>query len=155
MNQTGPAHGQFSIQKVYTRDISVETPNSPAIFQEQWQPTVDIQMDSTHQALQEGLHEVVLSITVTVKVGERTAFLVEVNQAGVFTVQGLPEPQLAHMLGAFCPNILFPYAREAVTDLSTRAGFPPLILAPVNFEALYAQRMQQQAQQGDQAQPGT
>jgi preprotein translocase subunit SecB len=139
-----PAQGHFAIQRIYCKDISFETPNSPHIFQQQWQPQADLQIDTQATDLGNGTYDITLSITATVKVEDKTAFLVEVNQAGIFTASGIPEEQLGPMLGAFCPNILFPYAREAISDISARGGFPPLILSPVNFDALYAQRMQQQ-----------
>ncbi len=134
--------GQFLIQKIYVKDLSFETPNSPAIFMEQWRPEVNVQLNTTSNPLNQENFEVVLSITVTVKAGERTAYLAEVHQAGIFTLASIPEPHLGQMLGAFCPNILFPYAREVISDLSVRGGFPPLLLAPVNFDAIYMQRMQ-------------
>lgn len=140
--------GQFAIQRIYCKDISFETPNSPLIFQEQWQPQAELNIDTNSVDLGDGVYDVTLAITATVKVGDKVAFLVEVNQSGIFTATGIPEEQLGPMLGAFCPNILFPYARETISDLSNRGGFPPLLLSPVNFDALYAQRMQhQQAQE--------
>jgi preprotein translocase subunit SecB len=147
--------GQFAIQRIYCKDISFETPNSPMIFQEEWQPQADLQIDTKSSDLGNGVYDVSLGITATVKVGDKVAFLVEVNQCGIFSATGIPEEQLGPMLGAFCPNILFPYAREAISDISSRGGFPPLLLSPVNFDALYAQRMQQQqAQAAAPAQPG-
>jgi preprotein translocase subunit SecB len=152
-NDPNPAdstqRGQFGIQRIYVKDISFETPNSPAIFREQWTPAVNLELHSESKALEPNVYEVVISITVTVKVGELTAFLAEVRQAGIFSIQGLDAPQLGPTLGAFCPNILFPYAREAVSDLVVRGGFPPLYIAPVNFDALYAEqvRRHQQTQQ--------
>lgn len=137
------AQGQFAIQRIYCKDVSLETPNSPTIFQEQWQPQADLQIDNKADELGNGVYDVTLSITATVKVGDKVAFLVEVNQCGIFSATGIPQEQMGPMLGAFCPNILFPYAREAISDISNRAGFPPLLLSPVNFDALYAQRMQQ------------
>ncbi len=134
---------QFAIQKIYTRDISFETPNSPQVFTEKWEPSVSVDLATNGQRLADGVHEVVLSVTVTAKVKERTAYLAEVQQAGIFNIAGLQEQELAHALGSFCPNILFPYAREAVSDLVLRGGFPQLILAPVNFDALYQQHVQQ------------
>jgi len=136
--------GQFAIQRIYCKDISFETPNSPQIFQEQWKPVADLQIDTQANDLGQGVYDVTLIITATVKVGDKTAFLVEVNQCGIFSAPGIPEEQLGPMLGAFCPNILFPYAREVISDISNRGGFPPLVLSPVNFDALYTQRMQQQ-----------
>ena len=144
---------QFSIQRIYCKDISLETPNSPLIFQEQWQPQADLEIDTVSTDLGGGVWEVTLTITSTVKVGEKTAFLIEVNQSGVFTINGMPDQQMGQMLGSFCPNILFPYAREAISDITNRGGFPPLVLSPVNFDAIYAQRLQQQAQAEAQAAP--
>ncbi|AOT07026.1 protein-export chaperone SecB [Pseudoalteromonas luteoviolacea] len=142
--QEGP---QFNIQRIYTKDVSFETPNSPAIFQKEWTPEVKLDMDTRSAKLDEGVFEVVLALTVTATIGEETAFLCEIQQAGIFSVGELEELQLAHMLGAFCPNILFPYAREAVASLVNRGTFPQLNLAPVNFDALFAQYMQQRAAQ--------
>jgi len=139
------AEKQFVIQKIYTKDLSFETPNSPAIFTEKWEPAVDFNLGTNVATLQDQLFEVSLSVTITVKVGETVAYLVEVSQAGVFTIAGFTDQELGPMLGSFCPNILFPYAREAVSDLVTKGGFPQLLLAPVNFDALYAQHLQQQA----------
>ncbi|KZN41486.1 protein-export chaperone SecB [Pseudoalteromonas luteoviolacea] len=142
--QEGP---QFNIQRIYVKDVSFETPNSPTIFQKEWTPEVKLDMDTRSAKLDEGVFEVVLALTVTATVGEETAFLCEIQQAGIFSVGELEEIQLAHMLGAFCPNILFPYAREAVANLVNRGTFPQLNLAPVNFDALFAQYMQQRASQ--------
>ncbi|NOS90027.1 MAG: protein-export chaperone SecB [Methylococcaceae bacterium] len=138
---------QFSIQKIYTKDMSFETPNSPHIFTEQWEPSVDFNLGSHVESLDNGLYEVSLTLTITVKSGEQVAYLVEVNQAGIFALGGFTEQELGPMVGSFCPNILFPYAREAVSDLAARGGFPQLLLAPVNFDAIYAQHLQQLQQQ--------
>ncbi len=140
--QTTPAKN-FSIQKIYTKDISFETPSSPKIFTEKWEPTVDFNLGTQVQNLDDNLFEVSLSITDTVKCQELTAYLVEVNQAGIFAMAGFSEQELGPMLGSFCPNILFPYAREAISDIVTKGGFPQLLLAPVNFDAIYAQHIQQ------------
>lgn len=134
---------QFNIQRIYIKDVSFETPNSPAIFQNEWQPEVKLDLDTRSNKLSEEVFEVVLSLTVTAKNGKETAFLCEVQQAGIFSISGLTEPQLAHSLGAYCPNILFPYARELVGSLVNRGTFPQLNLAPVNFDALFAQYVQQ------------
>ena len=139
---------QFTIQKIYIKDVSFESPNSPAMFTKEWQPEVNLDMNTNTQSLSDGVYDVVLSLTATVKNAEQTAFLAEVQQAGIFTISGFAENEMGHMLGSFCPNILFPYAREAVSDLVTRGGYPPLILAPVNFDALYAQHMAQQQEAG-------
>ncbi len=145
---------QFSIQKIYVKDMSFETPNSPAIFTQDWKPEINLELNSLGRKLADGVHEVVLSLTVTAKLGDTTAYLVEVKQAGIFTVQGFDEAELAPMLGAFCPGTLYPYARETVTDLVARGGFPQLVLAPINFDAMYAQQIQSvQAQVTDPNQP--
>jgi preprotein translocase subunit SecB len=141
--------GQMRMQKIYVKDISLETPNSPQVFmqQQQFQPQVDFNINANSQRIQEDLFEVTLNVTVTVKNGEQTAFLVEVQQAGLFTLTGFQSQQLHYMLGAYCPSVLFPYARESVSDLVTRSGFPPLLLEPVNFDAAYGQHLEQQQAQ--------
>ncbi len=138
---------QFSIQKVYTKDLSFETPNAPKIFREKWEPVVDFNLGTKVDKLENTIYEVTLTVTITVKSGDQNAYLVEVNQAGVFTLENFTEQELGPMLGSFCPNILFPYAREVVSDLITKGGFPQLLLAPVNFDALYGQHQQQMQQQ--------
>ncbi len=149
-NKTPEASQQFAIQRIYTKDISFEAPNSPHMFTVKWEPQVNIDLNTAIATLAEGVHEVTLAVTVTAKVGEKTAFLVEVKQAGIFTIAGFPEEQMGHMLHSFCPNILFPYARETVATLVTKGTFPQLDLAPINFDALYAQHLQRQQAQ-DQA----
>lgn len=139
---------QFDIQKVYTKDISFETPNSPDIFRSDWKPDIDVQLNTSAGQLAESFFEVVLTVTVTAKVGERTAFLVEVQQAGIFNIAGMSAEELPAVLGSLCPGILFPYAREAVSDLVTRGGFPQLVLSPVNFDALYYRHVREQQGQG-------
>jgi preprotein translocase subunit SecB len=129
----------FVIQKIYVKDLSFETPNSPQIFLEKWKPEVKLQIRSKATKQAEDSHEVVLTLMITAMVGERTAYLVEVHQAGIFSIKGLPPSDFGAMLGSFCPSILFPYAREVVSDLVAKGGFPQLLLAPVNFDALYAQ----------------
>lgn len=133
----------FAIQKVYTKDISFETPNSPQIFMDKWEPQVDFNLGTNVEPLEDNIYEVVLTVTVTVKCGEKTAYLVEVAQAGVFSLVAFSDQEMGPMMGSFCPNILFPYAREVISDLVSKGGFPQLLLAPVNFDALYAQHMQQ------------
>lgn len=136
------AEKQFAIQKIYTKDLSFETPNSPKIFMEKWEPAVDFNLSTRVETVEPNLYEVVLTSTITVKIANATAYLVEVNQAGIFTIAGFTEQEMGPMLGSFCPNVLFPYAREVVSDLITKGGFPQLLLAPVNFDALYAQHLQ-------------
>lgn len=146
---------QFAIQRIYTKDISFETPNSPAIFQKEWKPEVKLDLDTRSAKLSDDTFEVVLALTVTAKVEDQTAFLAEVQQAGIFTIGNMPEGQVAHTIGAFCPATLFPYAREAVANLVNRGSFPQLNLAPVNFDALFASYVQQRAAQSEQAPAST
>lgn len=134
---------QFAIQRIYVKDVSFETPNSPTIFTTKWEPNVGVELNTGATALGEGLYEVVLSVTVTTKVGDKTAFLAEVQQAGIFAVSGFEEKEMGPMLHSFCPSILFPYAREAVSNLVVKGSFPAFDLAPVNFDALYAQHVQE------------
>ena len=150
MSEEGNAR-QFAIQRIYTKDISFETPNSPQVFTGEWQPSINVQLNTAAQDLGNDHVELVLTVTVTAKQGETTGFLAEVQQAGIFLIKGIPEEEMGPMLGIFCPNILFPYAREAVSDLVARGSFPQLVLAPVNFDALYAQQVQQKQTETDEA----
>ncbi len=134
---------QFAIQRIFVKDISFEAPNAPAIFRKEWKPEVKLDLDTRSDKIEENVYQVILSLTVTTTVGDETAFLCEVQQAGIFSIGQLEEAQMAHMLASFCPNILFPYAREAVSNLVNRGTFPQLNLAPVNFDALFAQYLQQ------------
>ena len=138
----------FAIEKLYVKDLSVEVPNAPEIFLEQEQPQVEIQLNTAGRGVGEGVFEVVLTVTVTARFGEKTVFLVEVGQAGIFRIQNVPDEQIEPLVAVACPNILFPYAREAVSDAVGRAGYQPIVLQPVNFEAMYMQRLQQQAESG-------
>lgn len=141
---------QFAIQRIFVKDISFEAPNAPAIFRKEWKPEVKLDLDTRSEKLDDSTYQVILSLTVTTTVGEETAFLCEVQQAGIFSISQLEEAQMAHMLAAFCPNILFPYAREAVSNLVNRGTFPQLNLAPVNFDALFAQYLQQRQSESQQ-----
>lgn len=141
--------GNLTIQKVYVKDMSFEAPNAPQIFLEQWKPQIDVQMASQTAPVQDDLHEVVLTVTVTVRFEERTAYLAEVQQAGLFNITGFAQEQFQILVATVCPNVLFPFAREAVCDVVTRGGFPQLLLAPVNFEHLYAQELRRRQQQGE------
>ncbi len=134
----------FAIEKLYVKDLSVEVPNAPEIFLEQEAPQVSVQLGTSGRAIGEGVYEVVLTVTVTTTLGEKTVFLVEVGQAGIFRIQNVPEEQLEPLVAVACPNVLFPYAREVISDAVTRAGFQPVLLQPVNFEAMYLQRLQEQ-----------
>lgn len=136
---------QFAIQKIYLKDVSFESPNAPQVFSDNdWQPEINVQINSGNSSIGANTYEVVLNITVTAKKDSKTAFLVEVKQAGIFAISGFPEENLAGMLGAYCPETLFPFAREALAELIAKGGFPQLLLAPVNFNALYTQHIQQQ-----------
>jgi preprotein translocase subunit SecB len=145
--ENNTADKQFSIQKIYTKDLSFETPNSPSIFTAKWEPSVDFNLGTNTVALDNSFYEITLKVTLTVKCGETTAYLVEVNQAGIFALSGFEDHEMGPMVGSFCPNILFPYAREVVSDLVSKGGFPQLLLSPVNFDALYSQHLQQLQQQ--------
>jgi len=137
------AQAQFQIQKLYSKDVSFELPNAPQIFQESGQADVKMSLAQRVEDLGEDTHEVVLTITVTATVGEKTAYLAEVAQAGIFLVAGFNEQAAHAVMNTMCPNTLFPYARQMISSLVADGGFPPLTLQPVNFEQLYAQRMQQ------------
>ena len=140
---------EFVIQRLYVKDLSLETPNSPKVFLEEWQPELNLDLETKADKLDDETHEVTLRVTVTVKLKDMTAFLVEVKQAGIFTLKGFPADQERPMLGSYCPTILYPYAREVITDAVIKAGFPQLYLAPVNFDALLAEHDKQQTTEGD------
>jgi preprotein translocase subunit SecB len=137
----------FSIEKIYVKDLSLEVPNAPHCFLEREQAQINLQMQTGGEAVGEGVFNVVLTLTVTAKVGEKTHFLIEAAQAGIFQIRNVPQEELEPIVAVACPNILFPYARETISDAITRAGFPPVLLAPVNFEAIYRQRLEQQQNQ--------
>jgi len=152
------AAAQFQIQKLYVKDISFELPNAPEIFQEQGQADVKMSLAQRVEDLGENLHEVVLTVTVTASLGEKTAYLAEVAQAGIFLISGFNEQAKHAVMNTMCPNTLFPYARHSISGMVAEGGFPPLTLQPVNFEQLYAQRMQELANQQsgqDGAAPGS
>jgi preprotein translocase subunit SecB len=142
----------FTIQRIYTKGISYESPNAPKIFRDDWNPEVNVDLQTKADKLEDDVYDVVLNLTVTVKMTDKTAFLCEVQQAGIFTLKDFQTDQLNHILGSMCPSILYPYAREAISDIVTRGGFPQLLLAPVNFDALYLQHMEQQKAGGTKAQ---
>lgn len=137
----------FSIEKIYVKDLSLEIPSAPQVFLERDQPQIEVSLHNEATGLDEGVFEVALTVTVTAKAGEKTLFLVEASQAGIFQIRNVPQGELEPVLSIACPNILFPFVRETISDTVNRAGFPPVLLAPVNFDALYQQRLaQQQAQ---------
>jgi preprotein translocase subunit SecB len=133
----------FSIEKLYVKDLSLEIPNAPRIFLEREAPQVDVQLHTEGNPIDEGVFEVVLTVTITAKLKDKTMFLVEAAQAGIFHIRNVAKEEIEPILGIACPNILFPYVREVISDVVSRAGFPPVILNPVNFEALYQHRRQQ------------
>ena len=140
----------FSIEKLYVKNLSVEVPGAPQIFLERETPQVNVQLRTEGQVVEEGVYEVTLTVTVNARIGEeRNLFLVEVAQAGIFQIRNLPEGELEPVMMIGCPNILFPYAREAVSDAVTRAGFQPVLLSPVNFESLYQAQRQQAIEQAN------
>jgi len=141
----------FTIEKIYVKDASLEIPGAPAIFLEREAPQIEVQLSTQGGNVADGIFDASITVTVTAKLGERTMFLVEVTQGGVFQIRHVPDTEMSPILGIACPNILFPYLRETVSDLTVRAGFPPVLLNPVNFEALYAQ---QQAARSSEAQAG-
>ena len=138
----------FQIQRVYMKEASLEQPNSPAILLEQEQPSVDIQLGVEAQQAAEGMFEVAVSATVTTKIKDKTVFLVEVKQAGIFEIRNVPQEQMQAIMGIACPQIVYPYLRGNVSDIITRAGFPPVHLAEINFQAMYEQQQQAQQAQG-------
>ncbi len=135
---------QFKIQRIYLKDVSYESPQSPKVFvgTTDWQPSVSLHLNTESVKLENDLFESVLTVTATVKLGETTAYLTEVKQAGLFLIKGFSQERLGPMLGSFCPNLLFPFAREAIASLVQKGGFPQLLLDPVNFDALYAQHVE-------------
>ena len=142
---------RFVIQKIYTKDVSFESPNSPEIFRDEWRPKLDLQLGNEYKQIDENTHEIILSVTVTAKVEDKTAFLVEVKQAGIFTLTGYTTDEMGPLVGSYCPNTLFPFVREVVSDLVTKGGFPQLVLAPVNFDAMYLHQKEQAQQAAAQA----
>ena len=135
----------FQIEKIYVKDISLEIPHAPKVFLEQVQPQLEVQINTEAQNFAEGYYEVVVTATVTARVAERTIFLAEAHQAGVFQLRGVPAAELGPLLGIACPTVIYPYLRETISDIITRAGFPPVVLAPLSFEALYLQQQQNAA----------
>ena len=143
MQQAGAA---FTIDKIYVKDLSLENPGSPQSFQAQEQPQVEVGLRTRGEQIQPDVYECVLTVTLTAKAGEKTLFLVEASQAGIFTIRGVPPDQLQAVIAIHCPTVLFPYVRETLADAVGRAGFPPVHLAPINFETLYQQQLAQMQQ---------
>lgn len=136
---------QIQIQKLYVKDLSFESPNAPAIFNVEWRPEINLNLQTKNQLVGEDQREVVLTVTAEAKVQDQVAFIVEVQQAAVFLIKGFDENETAQLIGAYCPTQLFPFAREALTDLVSKGGFPGLLLQPVNFDGLYMQQMEDMA----------
>jgi len=146
-SKTDAPKREFALQRIYIKDVSFETPNVPGVFQQEWKPETKVNLNTEVKTLGNAVYEVCLSVTVTTQLGEQTAYLAEVKQAGVFTIDGFPEQEMGPLLGSFCPNQLFPYVREVLSDLIMKGSFPQLVLQPVNFDALYMQHQQELAKQ--------
>lgn len=142
MSEEKTPQPNFSIARIYTKDLSLESPKSPKVFESNWQPKLGLDVDVQHSVLNEGLFEVVLKLAVTVTTEDQTAFLIEVQQAGIFAIAGFDDATRDQILGAMCPNILFPYARETIDMLAVKASFPAPMLAPINFDAMLEARRQ-------------
>lgn len=140
------SQAQFTVQKIYVKDVSFEAPNTPGVFNEAGQPQLNMNLNQKVARLEDGVFEVVLGITLTCAIEEKNVYLAEVEQAGIFGLAGFDERNLDMMLGTYCPNVLFPYARQAISDLITAGGFPPFYLQPINFEALYAEGLRRRAE---------
>ncbi|MDP1871116.1 MAG: protein-export chaperone SecB [Gallionella sp.] len=136
----------FNMDKIYVKDLSLEIPHAPQIFLERDNPQIEVQLHTSAEGVDDGVFEVNVTATVTAKVGEKVMFLIEAKQAGIFTLRNLPEVEMEPVLAVMCPNILFPYLREVVSDVAVRAGFAPVMLNPINFDVLYQQQKQQQAE---------
>ncbi|EXJ17123.1 protein-export chaperone SecB [Imhoffiella purpurea] len=148
-NQQQSSERQFSVQRVYIKDVSFESPNAPEIFRGEWKPKHELNLNTKVNPLNENVYEVVLSVNVSAKVDDKVAFVVEVQQAGIFTANGFSEEELGPLFGAYCPNLLFPYAREVVSDLVVKGSYPQLVLQHVNFDMLYAQHQKQAMEQDE------
>ncbi|MDZ4201695.1 MAG: protein-export chaperone SecB [Gallionella sp.] len=151
--QAAQANNQamFNMEKIYVKDMSLEIPHAPQIFLDRENPQIDVQLHTQAGTVDDGVFEVSVMTTVTAKIGDKVMFLIEAKQAGIFQIRNIPTEELEPILAVMCPNILFPYLREVVSDMSVRAGFAPVLLNPINFEVLYQQQKQQQAQPDDTA----
>lgn len=139
----------FAIQRIYLKDSSFESPKSPQVFRDQWKPKINLELKSNHKLIEQNLYEVLVNLTVTATAEETDAimYLVQVEQAGIFLIQSMEEHERLQLLGSFCPNLLFPYAREVIDSLVTKGSFPPLMLSPINFEAIYQQSLADKARE--------
>lgn len=143
----GQPQQEFVLQRVYLKDLSYESPGAPNVFRKEYRPAVNVDLRTQSNAMENDAYEVTLTITITAKLQEETAFLIEVQQSGIFSIRGIVDEELRRILGIYCPNVLFPYARETIDNVVTKGTFPALMLAQVNFEGLYAQALQQAQQQ--------
>jgi len=143
---TSAVQPQVGVQKIYVKDASFEAPGAPHIFQEQAQPQIQLNLNQTVNNLADGVYEVILGVTVTCKIGEKNAYLAEVKQAGIFSLTGFDQQSLHGVIGTFCPNTLFPYVRQAISDLVMAGGFPPFLLQPINFDQLYMEQLRRRAE---------
>ncbi|MDO8350207.1 MAG: protein-export chaperone SecB [Gallionella sp.] len=148
MTETAQENTQpmFNMDKIYVKDLSLEIPHAPQIFLERESPQIDVQLHTSAASIDDGVYEVTVTATVTARLGEKVMFLIEAKEAGIFTLRNLPEDEMEPVLAVMCPNILFPYLREVVSDVAVRAGFAPVMLNPINFEVLYQQQQAQQAE---------
>lgn len=153
-NAAGQANGagdgqnpEFGIQKIYLKDVSFESPNTPDVFREEWQPEIEVSLNNQTRKLGDNTYEIVLGVTATGKQNDKTAFLAEVQQAGLFVLRNFADEQLNAIIGSYCPSILFPYARQAISDMTAQGGFPSVMLNPVNFDAIYADQLQKRQQE--------
>jgi preprotein translocase subunit SecB len=137
----------LSLQRIYLQRLDYQAPEAPAIFRDEWQPKINLDLRTENRLLEEGVHEVSLKLKVTAKSEEKTVFVIEVDQSGIFSLQGFSEEQMDHILGAYCPSVLYPYARQIITDTVNQGSFPQLLLAPINFDTLYIQNKEQQTKQ--------
>jgi preprotein translocase subunit SecB len=142
-----PMQAQFTVEKIYVKDVSFEAPNAPQVFSEQGQPQLNMNLNQKVGRLEGDMFEVVLGVTLTCTLNEKTVYLAEVEQAGIFGLAGFDDRTLDMMLGTYCPNVLFPYVRQSISDLITNGGFPPFYMQPINFEALYAEGLRRRAEQ--------
>ncbi len=145
-NGQAQAQAQLNLQRIYVKDVSFEAPGAPQIFQEQGQPNVELNLSQRASTLGTDVYEVVLSVTATCKVGDKTAYLAEVQQAGIFGIAGFDDANRDAIIGTYCPNVLFPYVRQIISDLVQNGGFPPFFLQPINFDALYAEQLRRRAE---------
>jgi preprotein translocase subunit SecB len=140
--------GQVRLEKMFLKDASFESPNSPAIFRQEWKPEIEMQVNTRSERIEESTFEVVVTVTVTAKLEDKTAFIVEVQHAGIFVMEGLPDQVIHRTVGTFCPNTLFPYVREMIDSMVVRGGFPPMHLVPINFDAAYEEALRHAQSEG-------